>query len=260
MNQSEVMAEYLVLRAAGKRVSHPLVESLSRDDLKTAARLLGRLQGENTFVFESEDETSVLMDYGIHEIFHDGLNAVGRMLRNNPPPEGSPELRSLQAQSRAHYTILQVIKVMPKFGVLALDQFRDKEVVIVDVGFGQTAEVGMQFASRIYSPALEWWMTGGASLPITPAAAGEIIAAERAYIERHGRAPLGPDRSLLTIRACLKAGASQQVRYANPGENVNAVRGELSEPVRPIRALNKVGRNDPCPCGSGKKYKKCCGR
>jgi uncharacterized protein len=22
--------------------------------------------------------------------------------------------------------------------------------------------------------------------------------------------------------------------------------------------LNKVGRNDPCPCGSGKKYKKCC--
>ncbi|MBO6100899.1 MAG: SEC-C domain-containing protein, partial [Spirochaetaceae bacterium] len=22
----------------------------------------------------------------------------------------------------------------------------------------------------------------------------------------------------------------------------------------------KVGRNDPCPCGSGKKYKNCCGR
>ncbi|RCW44411.1 YecA family protein [Halanaerobium sp. MA284_MarDTE_T2] len=27
-----------------------------------------------------------------------------------------------------------------------------------------------------------------------------------------------------------------------------------------IRAEEKVGRNDPCPCGSGKKYKKCCGR
>ena len=24
--------------------------------------------------------------------------------------------------------------------------------------------------------------------------------------------------------------------------------------------FKKVGRNDPCPCGSGKKYKKCCGR
>ena len=29
------------------------------------------------------------------------------------------------------------------------------------------------------------------------------------------------------------------------------------EPVR--RDAPKVGRNDPCPCGSGKKYKKCCG-
>lgn len=28
----------------------------------------------------------------------------------------------------------------------------------------------------------------------------------------------------------------------------------------PIRIEKKVGRNDPCPCGSGKKYKKCCGK
>ncbi|MBQ7492669.1 MAG: preprotein translocase subunit SecA [Clostridia bacterium] len=29
---------------------------------------------------------------------------------------------------------------------------------------------------------------------------------------------------------------------------------------RPVVKKNKVGRNDPCPCGSGKKYKHCCGR
>ena len=33
------------------------------------------------------------------------------------------------------------------------------------------------------------------------------------------------------------------------------------EPSRePIKKQKKIGRNDPCPCGSGKKYKKCCGR
>ena len=32
---------------------------------------------------------------------------------------------------------------------------------------------------------------------------------------------------------------------------------ERPEPIR--REEPKVGRNDPCPCGSGKKYKKCCG-
>ncbi|NLL16574.1 MAG: preprotein translocase subunit SecA [Clostridiales bacterium] len=38
--------------------------------------------------------------------------------------------------------------------------------------------------------------------------------------------------------------------------------GDGSDKQRPVRksASEKVGRNDPCPCGSGLKYKKCCGR
>jgi len=35
---------------------------------------------------------------------------------------------------------------------------------------------------------------------------------------------------------------------------------QTEEKPRPIRVVRGVGRNDPCPCGSGKKYKKCCGR
>jgi len=31
------------------------------------------------------------------------------------------------------------------------------------------------------------------------------------------------------------------------------------EAPKPVRSGAKVGRNDPCPCGSGKKYKKCHG-
>jgi preprotein translocase subunit SecA len=31
------------------------------------------------------------------------------------------------------------------------------------------------------------------------------------------------------------------------------------EHVQPVRVEKKVGRNDPCPCGSGKKYKHCHG-
>ena len=36
--------------------------------------------------------------------------------------------------------------------------------------------------------------------------------------------------------------------------------GELVGESPIVREEPKVGRNDPCPCGSGKKYKKCCGR
>ena len=37
------------------------------------------------------------------------------------------------------------------------------------------------------------------------------------------------------------------------------VDGRLPKPETVKRTQPKVGRNDPCPCGSGKKYKKCCG-
>jgi len=33
----------------------------------------------------------------------------------------------------------------------------------------------------------------------------------------------------------------------------------LQNPPAPARAEAKVGRNEPCPCGSGLKHKKCCG-
>ena len=42
-----------------------------------------------------------------------------------------------------------------------------------------------------------------------------------------------------------------------PG-NPQAEEPQLELPLK--RELPKVGRNDPCPCGSGKKFKSCCGR
>jgi len=38
------------------------------------------------------------------------------------------------------------------------------------------------------------------------------------------------------------------------------VDGDTPKPQTQRHTGPKVGRNDPCPCGSGKKYKKCCGR
>jgi SEC-C motif domain protein len=37
------------------------------------------------------------------------------------------------------------------------------------------------------------------------------------------------------------------------------VDGHAPKPVQAIRQGPKIGRNDPCPCGSGRKFKKCCG-
>lgn len=55
--------------------------------------------------------------------------------------------------------------------------------------------------------------------------------------------------------------AQEQAQQFN--QNMSAppqFNNQAEEKQRPIRVAAKVGRNDPCPCGSGKKYKKCCGQ
>ena len=49
----------------------------------------------------------------------------------------------------------------------------------------------------------------------------------------------------------------KQYKKQLPGEDEDP----LPPPVEPIKGGgDKPGRNDPCPCGSGKKYKLCCGK
>lgn len=48
----------------------------------------------------------------------------------------------------------------------------------------------------------------------------------------------------------------ERTRVAEP----TSTNADDSVKRQPIRKAKKIGRNDPCPCGSGKKYKNCCGR
>ncbi len=64
-----------------------------------------------------------------------------------------------------------------------------------------------------------------------------------------------PDLSLEDQQACLES-----IELLD-GIPTDRALGMVKEPDRPVRRKKeKIGRNDPCPCGSGKKYKKCCGR
>ncbi len=66
--------------------------------------------------------------------------------------------------------------------------------------------------------------------------------------------PISPEKREEVI-AYMAAGLLQAYRYFREQRQVSA---SLHANNR-RRNAPKVGRNDPCPCGSGKKYKKCCG-
>ena len=54
--------------------------------------------------------------------------------------------------------------------------------------------------------------------------------------------------------------ASSGGAQAKASDVVSEAAAAVAEKAKPVRTGPKVGRNDPCPCGSGKKYKHCCGR
>ncbi len=87
--------------------------------------------------------------------------------------------------------------------------------------------------------------------------ADQFDAAEAAPAQADARAPQSREAkasgpvSAKEAFAALMGVSPDQVRSAPPP------RGAAQPPAQPAP---HVGRNDPCPCGSGKKYKKCCGR
>jgi SEC-C motif-containing protein len=73
----------------------------------------------------------------------------------------------------------------------------------------------------------------------------------------------GDETGTVTFAARFAMGGREQLhreisRFRKEDGRWLYVDGDTNPPVAP-RHVTKIGRNDPCPCGSGKKYKKCCG-
>ncbi len=68
----------------------------------------------------------------------------------------------------------------------------------------------------------------------------------------------GPTAPTATADARMRHPVGAMAAVGGDGDGDGAGEVSLDLPIR--RSLPKVGRNEPCPCGSGKKYKSCCGR
>jgi len=69
-----------------------------------------------------------------------------------------------------------------------------------------------------------------------------------------------PQQTLHHNASAFGGGAGTGTAKASDVVSEAAAAAEAQAKARPVRTGPKVGRNDPCPCGSGKKYKTCCGR
>ena len=62
-----------------------------------------------------------------------------------------------------------------------------------------------------------------------------------------------------TVELLFKISIKKDIQRERVASPIEASHGEGEKGSKTVVKAPKVGRNDPCPCGSGKKYKKCCG-
>lgn len=104
---------------------------------------------------------------------------------------------------------------------------------------------------------------GTADKPFVPETELADIEWTRLVVHSHTEGPK-PDQAFVDFSAYFKDGSGEQAIHEN--SEFRRIDGTwfYTRTVRngpaPIKAAAKVGRNDPCPCGSGKKYKHCCGK
>lgn len=111
--------------------------------------------------------------------------------------------------------------------------------------------------------ALDRWATGFAAgataFPGLLDTSDPVLAAALAGILRHIPAEEEADAQLIAAIDAAAPLDSLDMAIELLVESVMAV-ADITRPRQPLRrATPKVGRNEPCPCGSGRKYKLCCG-
>jgi uncharacterized protein YecA (UPF0149 family) len=121
-------------------------------------------------------------------------------------------------------------------------------------------------ASHVYCRE-EFWMTTGAALPVIPEVFDRLTSDLN---KKFGGRPedyrnLTPEQetemATRAIRFCLAQGMSERVRYGETTSGRETTSGpHFGQTPSLAPAVGPIGRNDPCPCGSGRKYKHCCRR
>src|SRR5580693_5040715 len=97
---------------------------------------------------------------------------------------------------------------------------------------------------------------GGAPRPVGAGGAGPEVGAPTPQMggDGNGRKPRQVATSVDEIEEAFQRKKRRELEQARMAGS-----GDLQTVQQVVRGAAKIGRNDPCPCGSGKKYKKCCG-
>jgi uncharacterized protein len=222
------------------------VHALTEAELDQLAVLLGRHRDEGAMNLEELDGFLAAVTCGPDRISQ--LEYIGAALGGIVEPEAVSQIASLIR--RHQEAMAQTLKAGGLFTPILL---QDENGVSCANDWAQGFLRGMQWNRREWLSLMDDEAHGGLIIPIFALAHEHDPDPEmRPYKE-----PVTPERreQLIVGMAASVMGIYRYFKVARLTVSESAVGLDTVRRIRP-----KAGRNDPCPCGSGKKFKQCCGR
>jgi len=238
-----LVARYSALRQTTIEINNSILGVIPREASLASAEALGLLH-QGSIYFDSENESMIFADHTIHANSLARREYLDAYRKANAKTVTEEQRRMLTAMESVRFAILRCEKPFPGVGVQVYNVLRDHRFLLLDITLSHSAYVGLLLAAHIITiDGLH--LTTGAGLPILDQKVGrKVYAALADENETFDEANITGVYTTKITRILMEYIASI---------------GRQAESQSFERVSQKVPRNAPCPCGSGKKYKICCG-
>jgi len=276
-------AAYEVVRRTNQR----LVELLPAEAMQEVAACCGYDLLELPEI-ACEEMLVTMVDAALHAWPPEAASVLDEYIESRESEDLDARERTvLEAMARSRFALFRLLRKGPGPSSEVMTGATQRRLVLWDEGLASgDLPCGEYFVARTFEIDGEWLSTG-AALPVGPLSSPDEddgpepehaltpdSAADDAGPLEHGlpdREPSPEEVSALIDEIQQHATALRETeldllaealelhaRQFHDDEDDDEFRSEDAPP--PLRVLPKPGRNEPCPCGSGKKYKNCCGK
>lgn len=242
-----------------------MAEGLPKELFIRAGEDLGFVKDGRTFVLEDITDGDYVLDRAIHDIRWEGKRWIERVCDEDIGKYQAEEQALLKAHREPVFSLYEVMDVHSGRGMRLRDIFGGKELFLTDFGFGTTGSKGLIMAARVISHNGIHY-TSGVTMIYRHERAGQMIEQLHVLYREQGDTPAWKETMRTQAPALFRKYRKGDMKVElTPVSNasfgplkirVGKVEEMQQHPPEEVRPY--TGRNEPCPCGSGKKYKKCC--
>jgi SEC-C motif-containing protein len=217
------------------------------------------------FLPKDDDSIATMLNYCCFNVFLPGHRTLVDVYVATRTAESDDERAVLHAHQRSFFSLFELLEVVPRIGARLRELFTDEIIVVVYPRLAETMRPGLVLPVRVL-PLEEFHVLFNGPVPFHKVAS--VQQYEETLFKNYGEHGVQKGRALNEEqRGNIETFEMIKTLSLRSPELVSSLRSKAStappssaSPLGkgPHSALMSVRRNDPCPCGSGKKFKQCC--